>query len=180
MLLAAIALAGAALIGATAAPGRPGLRAAPPPPGETNAAGTGVSVLQDHTPAVTHLNPRLLSALKRAAAAAARDGVAFHVNSGWRSAADQEQLLRAAVSQYGSRAAAARWVATPEKSLHVSGRAVDVGPPEAAAWLSAHGARYGLCRVYRNEPWHYEWRREAATRGCPPLYADPTQDPRLQ
>jgi hypothetical protein len=62
----------------------------------------------------------------------------------------------------------------------VSGDAVDIGHSDATAWLSEHGADYGLCRIYRNEPWHYELRTNAIYRGCPPLYADPTQDPRMQ
>ena len=51
---------------------------------------------------------------------------------------------------------------------------------EAAAWLSEHGAEYGLCQIYGNEPWHYELRPEAIDHGCPPMYADPTEDPRTQ
>ena len=50
----------------------------------------------------------------------------------------------------------------------------------AATWLSTHGAAYGLCRIYGNEPWHYELRPEAVDHGCPPVYADPTHDPRMQ
>jgi LAS superfamily LD-carboxypeptidase LdcB len=102
------------------------------------------------------------------------------VDSGWRSPEYQEHLLQEAVSKYGSEAEAARWVATPDTSAHVSGEAVDIGPPAAAAWLSAHGAGFGLCRVYGNEPWHYELRPEAVARGCPATYADPTHDPRMQ
>ena len=82
--------------------------------------------------------------------------------------------------EYGSEAEAARWVATADTSLHVSGDAVDIGPSGAAAWLSEHGAEYGLCQIYRNEPWHYELRPEAIADGCPPMYANPTRDPRLQ
>jgi hypothetical protein len=134
----------------------------------------------DDTPAVANLDPGLLRALRRAATDAAEDGVELHVNSGWRSAAYQEELLRQAVSEYGSTAEAARWVATPRTSAHVSGDAVDVGPPRAADWLSDHGTRYGLCQVYRNEPWHYELRREATGRACPPMYADSAHDPRMQ
>jgi hypothetical protein len=48
------------------------------------------------------------------------------------------------------------------------------------AWLSEHGAHYGLCQIYRNESWHYELRPEATVRGCPPMYADPTHDPRMR
>ncbi len=126
------------------------------------------------------LDPGLLGALRQAATAAADDGVEFVVDSGWRSRAYQEQLLHEAILKYGSVAEASRWVATPSTSSHVPGDAVDVGPSGAAAWLSEHGAAYGLCRVYGNEPWHYELRPEAINHGCPPVYADPTQDPRMQ
>src|SRR5581483_3608784 len=52
--------------------------------------------------------------------------------------------------------------------------------PDAAAWLSEYGAAYGLCQIYGNEPWHHEPRPDAVDDGCPPMYADPTQDPRMR
>lgn len=140
----------------------------------------GATVFDDEIPGVANLDPGLLDALRQAATDAGDDGVEFFVNSGWRSPEYQEQLLREAVSEYGSEAEAARWVATAETSPHVSGHAVDIGPSDATAWLSEHGAEYGLCQIYGNEPWHYELRSEAIDRGCPPMYADPTQDPRMQ
>jgi D-alanyl-D-alanine carboxypeptidase len=139
----------------------------------------GTTVFDDEYPAVANLDPALRSVLRRAATDAAADGVEFLVDSGWRSKAYQEQLLRDAISKYGSEQEAARWVATPNTSAHVSGDAVDIGP-RATAWLSAHGAKYGLCQIYRNEPWHYELRPEAVDQGCPPMYSDPTHDPRMQ
>ncbi|MFC5209076.1 M15 family metallopeptidase [Pseudonocardia sulfidoxydans] len=141
--------------------------------------GDGVTVFDD-VPAVTNLDPGLLAALRGAARDAAGDGVEFVVNSGWRSRAYQDRMLHDAVVEYGSEDEAARWVATPDTSLHVSGQAVDIGPAAAAAWLARHGAGYGLCRIYRNEPWHLELRPEAVDAGCPRMYADPTQDPRMQ
>jgi hypothetical protein len=140
----------------------------------------GTSVFDDGVPGVANLDPALLRALRQSATAAASDGIAFVVDSGWRSPAYQEHLLHEAVSEYGSEEEAARWVATPTTSAHVSGDAVDIGPRDAAAWLSEHGAAYGLCQIYGNEPWHYELRPEAIDRGCPPMYADPTHDPRMQ
>ena len=71
-------------------------------------------------------------------------------------------------------------MATAATSPHVSGDAVDIGYAAAAAWLSEHGAEYGLCQIYENEPWHFELRTTAFDRGCPRMYADPTQDPRMQ
>jgi D-alanyl-D-alanine carboxypeptidase len=140
----------------------------------------GTTVFDDEIPGVANLDPDLLGALRQAATAAAGDGLEFYVDSGWRSREYQKQLLREAVSEYGSETEAARWVATPNKSAHVSGDAVDIGPSDATTWLSEHGAEYGLCQIYGNEPWHYELRPEASDHGCPAVYADPTQDPRMQ
>ncbi|GAA2417941.1 hypothetical protein GCM10010404_90680 [Nonomuraea africana] len=140
----------------------------------------GVTVFDDGYAGVANLDPDLLQALREAATDAADDGVEFYVNSGWRSPERQNQLLREAVSKYGSEEEAARWVATADTSPHVSGDAIDIGRSNATAWLSEHGAEYGLCQIYRNEPWHYELRTNAIDRGCPRMYADPTQDPRMQ
>jgi len=140
----------------------------------------GVTVFADDVPAVANLDPELLGALRQAAAHAADDGVELYVTSGWRSPEYQDRLLREAISEYGSEEEAARWVATPDTSPHVSGDAIDIGPSAATAWLSEHGAEYALCQIYSNEPWHYELRPEASDHGCPPIHADPTHDPRMQ
>jgi zinc D-Ala-D-Ala carboxypeptidase len=140
----------------------------------------GTTVFDDEVPGVAKLDPDLLGALRQAATDAADDGVEFFVDSGWRSPEYQDQLLREAISEHGSEAEAARWVATADTSPHVSGDAVDIGPSDATAWLSEHGAEYGLCQIYGNEPWHYELRPEAIDHGCPLMYADPTHDPRMQ
>jgi zinc D-Ala-D-Ala carboxypeptidase len=138
------------------------------------------TVFDNEVPGVANLDPALLDALRQAATDAADDGVVFVVDSGWRSRAYQEQLLHEAVLKYGSEEEAARWVLTPDRSAHVSGDAVDIGPSGAAAWLSGHGAEYGLCQIYGNESWHHELRPEAIAHGCPPTYSDPTQDPRMR
>jgi hypothetical protein len=140
----------------------------------------GTTVFDDEVPGVANLDPAVLGALRRAATDAAGDGVEFSVDSGWRSLEYQERLLDQAIAKYGSEAEATRWVATPNTSAHVSGDAVDIGPSAATRWLAARGAAYGLCRIYGNEPWHYELRPEAIDRSCPPMYADPTHDPRMQ
>lgn len=153
------------------------------PPDVTQADGllpAGVTPSDTRYPGIANLRPDLLAALRRAAADAAASGVRLDVTSGWRSVAYQSRLLNQAVATYGSAAEAARWVAGPTTSSHVSGSAVDVGPTAAASWLVHHGAAYGLCQTYRNEPWHYELRPSAVRAGCPAMYADPTQDPRLQ
>jgi zinc D-Ala-D-Ala carboxypeptidase len=140
----------------------------------------GTTVFDDEIPGVANLDPALLGALRQAATDAVDDGVELFVDSGWRSPEYQKRLLHEAVLKYGSEEEAARWVGTPNTSAHVSGDAVDIGPVDATAWLSAHGAEYGLCQIYSNEPWHYELRPEAIDHGCPSMYADPTHDPRMQ
>lgn len=140
----------------------------------------GTSVFDDQIRGVANLDPALLAALRQAGSVAADAGIQLLVDSGWRSPEYQEHLLDEAVAKYGSATEAARWVATPTTSAHVSGNAVDIGPTGAAAWLSQHGAAYGLCRIYGNEPWHFELRPNAAAQGCPAMYADPTHDPRMR
>ena len=88
----------------------------------------GATVFDDEIPGVANLDPDLLGALRQAATDAADDGVEFFVDSGWRSPEYQNQLLREAVSEYGSEEEAARWVATAETSAHVSGTRSTLGP----------------------------------------------------
>lgn len=107
-------------------------------------------------PAITKLEPELRSALQHAATDAGKDGVEMVVNSGWRSARYQQALFDVAKNTYGSMEEARKWVNTPQRSAHVTGRAVDVGHTDADSWLSQHGARYGLCQIYANEMWHFE------------------------
>jgi hypothetical protein len=137
----------------------------------------GVTAFDTVHAGVTRLDPDLLRALQRAAADAP---TVVYVTSGWRSVTYQERLLEAATAKYGSREAAARWVATPETSAHVSGDAVDVGRADTVAWLARNGASYGLCQIYQNEPWHFELVPSAVRTDCPATYADPTHDPRLR
>lgn len=140
----------------------------------------GTTVFDVGLPGVTNLDPDLLDALRAAASAAEDEGIVVFVDSGWRSATYQEQLLTEAAATYGSEEEAARWVATPATSAHVSGDAVDIGQSDATAWLSERGAAYALCQIYANEPWHYELRPDAPARGCPAIYPDPTHDPRMR
>ena len=135
------------------------------------AEGEGLSPFATDYPAVGNLDPELLAAVQHASTDAARDGVALTITSGWRSVRYQQSLLDAAIAQYGSEAEARRWVNTPEKSTHVTGKAVDIGPMAAELWLRQHGNRYGLCQIYANEMWHYELATEPGGI-CPRPIAD--------
>ncbi|MFJ6621387.1 M15 family metallopeptidase [Kitasatospora sp. NPDC091335] len=118
--------------------------------------GRTLSPFDTHAPAVGNLDGPLLEALQQAAGDARAQGIEMTVTSGWRNKAYQQRLLDRAVTRYGSVEQARKFVNTPEKSAHVSGKAVDVGPTDADYWLIRHGARYGLCQVYANEIWHFE------------------------
>ncbi len=122
-------------------------------------------------PSVGRLDPLLLTAIQNAATAAAAEGVTMTITSGWRSPQFQQQLLNDAVQTYGSYQAAREYVQTPEGSKHVVGEAVDVGGVGADQWLITNGPRFGLCRIYANELWHFELATDAAGN-CPPLLAD--------
>lgn len=142
--------------------------------GRADVQAFGIQALSPYdvaNPAVGYLNPVLLAAVQQAATAAAADGVTMTITSGWRSPQFQQALLDEAVATYGSMAAARQWVQTPQLSRHVTGDAVDIGGFGADDWLIAHGARFGLCRIYANELWHFELATDAYGN-CPPLRPD--------
>ena len=121
--------------------------------------------------AAPSLDAQLERAMDRAIDAARQDGVELRITSGLRSVEEQQALWSDALEEHGSETEAARWVLPPELSAHVQGLAVDVGPTEGAYWLIQHGARWGLCQVFANEPWHFE--RLTKNRGtCPDPVAD--------
>jgi hypothetical protein len=114
------------------------------------------------------LAPVLRGRLRKAMADAKAQGVPMRINSGRRSAAKQQRLFDEAIKKYGSYKAATRWVLPPDKSEHVHGRAVDIAPQSAMTWLERVGWKYGICRIYDNEPWHFEALRSPGKK-CPPL-----------
>lgn len=135
------------------------------------AEGAPATLADVELPAIARLDPALLDAMRQAERDASADGVRFEVTSGWRGARYQQWLLDDAIRRYGSEELARQYVATPDASQHVTGRAIDIGPADAQLWLSRHGARYGICQTYANEPWHFEL---ATSSGgvCPEMKAD--------
>lgn len=124
-------------------------------------------------PVVGLLDPALLAAVQEATRVAAAEGVTMQLNSGWRTRGFQQRLFEDGVLLYGSVDAARQFVASPETSMHVQGKAVDVGPPAAAAWMSRNSPRFGLCQVFANELWHYELTADGAGI-CPPMKPNAT------
>jgi D-alanyl-D-alanine carboxypeptidase len=128
----------------------------------------GVSVFDDDVPAVANLDPDLLGALRRAAADAAGDGVELDVTSGWRSREYQDHLLREAISEYGSEAEAARWVATADTSPHVSGDAIDIGEAVGQGCPSMYADPTHDPRMLRERASDPAVRARSRRRGSPP------------
>ncbi len=157
-LWASIVLVVAACTPEAAPPGESSTARSPVRAGEDGAIpeNGGISLRDTGHAALRGLDPALLAALRLAEVDARRAGVELVVTSGWRSQDYQRRLLDEAVVRYGSLDEARKFVNTPEKSTHVSGKAVDIGPTAADDWLIQHGADYGLCQAYANEMWHFE------------------------
>lgn len=116
---------------------------------------------------LTGLTPGTRRALSEARRALRRQHIELRLTSGHRSRAEQRRLYQEAIRRYGSAAAARRWVLPPSESDHVKGVAVDIAPRAAANWLARNGSRFGLCRTYSNEWWHFAYRPVWKTQGCP-------------
>lgn len=127
----------------------------------------------DAARAVSGLTPGTRAALAAAQKAAGRAGMTLTVNSGYRSRAYQQRVYDCWVEETGSAQAAREHALPPAESAHVAGYAIDVAPPAAAAWLEHTAGRYGLCRRYANEAWHFEYRASYSAQGCPALVEHP-------
>lgn len=119
---------------------------------------------QDRQP--TGMRPEAVRAWQRVRAEATRQGVTLCLHDGKRSAAQQQREFNRQASRYGEDEAARR-VLPPEKSMHVQGLAVDVQPKTSAGWLEQTAGKYGWCRRYDNEYWHFEYNANYPTAGCP-------------
>ena len=123
---------------------------------------------------VSDLNIYVKNRFLAAQSEARREGVTLVITSGFRTAERQQYLYNRAIQKYGSAREASKWVLPPDKSHHPDGIALDVnypGDPEDTKWLELNGYKYGLCRVYKNEWWHFE-PLVAPGETCPPLVAN--------
>jgi hypothetical protein len=125
-------------------------------------------------PSPTALDPQLQQRFDAAAQEAEAEGVTLTINAGWRSHEDQQAVLDKAIARYGA-TEARRWALPPGHSAHERGLAIDVGDAAGARWLTVNGSRFGLCRVYENEPWHFEPKAEPG-HACPAMVADASVD----
>lgn len=106
-----------------------------------------------------NFNSDMGNALERFLADAQSAGHDIQIYSGFRSNDRQAELFANAVEQYGSEAAARRYVAPPGRSQHNHGNAADLryGNDAAKEWAHANAERYGLNFRMDWEPWHIEF-----------------------
>lgn len=107
----------------------------------------------------TALDKQLVYRFKAAQAAAAKEGQRIYIVSGFRSLSRQKTLYNQAIRKYRTVDQASKWVAPPLVSHHPWGIAIDVNYPNepvGAGWLEVHSSKFGLCRVFENEWWHFE------------------------
>jgi hypothetical protein len=108
---------------------------------------------------IIDIHPLLLARFTVAQSFARADGVSLTLSSGFRTTQRQQELFEREVAIRGSETEAAKWVLPPQSSHHPKGLAIDVNYPgdqPGAYWLETNGSRFGLCRVYANEWWHFE------------------------
>lgn len=116
------------------------------------------------------IHPKLALRFKVASAYAKKKGINLYIASGYRTQERQKYLFDKAIKKYGSETEAAKWVLPPYVSRHPMGLAIDVNypsDPSGAKWLEKNGWKYGLCRVFENEWWHFE-SPIAPGEKCPP------------
>ena len=108
---------------------------------------------------VFELNPLVKTRFLAAEAQAKLEGFKIEITSGFRSKARQLFLFNQAIKKYKTTEEASKWVLPPSISHHPKGIALDVNyptGPTGAKWLEINGYKFGLCRVYENEWWHFE------------------------
>ena len=106
------------------------------------------------------MHPKMANRWYAVRVAAAKAGHTLIMTSGFRRLVDQRYLYNQAIAKYGSEYEAAKYVLTPKFSMHPWGLAVDInrnkGSKSAAKWVEINGWKWGLCRRYDNEFWHFE------------------------
>ncbi len=88
--------------------------------------------------------------------AAAQDGVAIRIVSGFRTNSEQTYLYGCYTN---CNCNSCNLAARPGFSNHQSGHALDLNTSDTGVltWLNNHGAAYGFERTVPSEAWHWEW-----------------------
>ncbi len=129
-------------------------------PCSSNENSLGLNALEPGLVRPKKLDRQLVARFNAARARAKANGFELLITSGWRSVRHQQLMYERAVVKYGSDREARRWVLPADESLHTWGLAVDIRfanrSGAALRWFKKYSYRFGLCRVYKNEWWHFE------------------------
>ena len=122
------------------------------------------------------LHPLMKNRWLAAQRAAELAGVVLKYSTAYRSLSFQRYLFQQEIKETGSRKKAMKEVLPPKVSMHPWGLAIDVMrftsvDRKRAKWLQKNGYKWGLCRRYDNEFWHFEPRTTPGTP-CPPRQPD--------
>ncbi|MCF2526091.1 D-alanyl-D-alanine carboxypeptidase family protein [Yinghuangia soli] len=129
-------------------------------------AGDGADIPDPGATDPDKLAPGARAAYRKAEEAMAAAKITLTLRSGARTYEHQKLLWDTEVACKGSESAARARVLPPGESSHVQGTAIDIAPKAAQTWLERNGSRFGWCRMYDNEPWHFEY-SASYTAGCP-------------
>ena len=141
-----------------------------------NERSLGTSAIEPAGKRPNALHPLMKNRWLSAQRAAKLEGVVLKYSTAYRSLSFQRYLFEQEIRETGSRKEAMKEVLPPKISMHPWGLAVDVMrftkiDKKRAKWLQIHGYKWGLCRRYDNEFWHFE-PRTAPGVPCPPRQKD--------
>lgn len=138
----------------------------------------GTDPVPAHPLEASTLDTLLATRFAAAKAVAHSEGVSLQLTSGYRSKEVQARLFADEVKKLGSEEEASKWVLPPDISHHPQGTAIDVNynfDRPSTKWLEINGYKFGLCRAYANEWWHFE-ALTSPGKSCPPMKINASVD----
>jgi hypothetical protein len=138
----------------------------------------GTDPVPAHPLEASTLDSLLATRFAAAKAIAKSEGISLQLTSGYRSKEVQARLFADEVKKLGSEEEASKWVLPPDISHHPQGTAVDVNynfDRPSTKWLEVNGYKFGLCRAYANEWWHFEALTSPREK-CPPMKINASVD----
>jgi zinc D-Ala-D-Ala carboxypeptidase len=138
----------------------------------------GTDPVPAHPLEASTLDPLLATRFAAAKAIAHSEGISLQLTSGFRSKEEQARLFADEVAKLGSEEEASKWVLPPVISHHPQGTAIDVNynfDRPSTMWLEINGYKFGLCRAYANEWWHFEALTSPGVK-CPAMKVDASVD----
>ena len=138
----------------------------------------GTEPVSAHPLEADTLDSTLATRFAAAKEIAQSEGISLQLTSGFRSKEVQARLFADEIKKRGSEEEASKWVLPPDISHHPQGTAIDVNynfDRPSTKWLEINGYKFGLCRAYANEWWHFEALTSPGKK-CPPMKINASVD----